>query len=717
MPAVSQQQQKIFGLALAVKRGEVSRSEASQEVLDIVDSMSEKDIEDFASTKHDGLPKKVEQKIREMARQTIRERMMSEAKFRKGDMVRVVDNPKYVMDKKKFAGMSGYVKNTIGRDIQVTFPNGRTIMVDPKDLEMNPNESVVNERKPSKIVWDTKKISDAKRINVRKWYMKTYPTDELGDEIDKRISLWDVYEYLSQGRDAYKIIGVGDSIVRERIFEKLSKVLGVDYDTIYNMWESVVSEAKGKPKFKVGQSVNYIPKLSGLSPNKKLQISKVSYKGGDELTQPGWYYQFKGTNLSSAEKDIKLAESVVNEADVVGKTVFSDGKGKLVFGYYKDDDGVTFVDYKTWAKLNMKDVSKGDTNKDRVIKAILKNQKQFNKKVDYNMWAKKTNPSFEQKMDWFIKNGWISNINKGGIRESVNEASDDYDYANELQNAVSAVLKGKGIRGWKLYVDYHTGAFEYMKKGIDLVVYATPMWEGDKFIPFNVMDMESEDVGMIQRVIGKGETFKPTYDIRKDVSKYISIMTKVLSKIEQAYSKLKKESVVNEGKFKVDDLVYNKRTKTVGIVRMGDDKYGEVKTDADGNVSVDELEKYNPIKFKHQSNAKVAPSTEREVSKRGLFNPFKLESVNEAKVELELDLFKNYNQRRPDKTMKVKVSDTSRLSQLSATPEFNKIKKQYDYIEWHYGDKFLGSMMKQDNWEFKKGSGLSGSGFKESINK
>jgi len=63
---------------------------------------------------------------------------------------------------------------------------------------------------------------------------------------------------------------------------------------------------------------------------------------------------------------------------------------------------------------------------------------------------------------------------------------------------------------------------------------------------------------------------------------------------------------------------------------MGDDKYGEVKTDADGNVDVDKLEKYNPIKFKHQTKAKVAPSTEKEVSKRGLFNPFKNESVNEG---------------------------------------------------------------------------------------
>ena len=102
-------------------------------------------------------------------------------------------------------------------------------------------------------------------------------------------------------------------------------------------------------------------------------------------------------------------------------------------------------------------------------------------------------------------------------------------------------------------------------------------------------------------------------------------------KAKKQYSGYFGESV-NEGKFKVDDLVYNKRTKTIGIVRMGDDKYGEVKTDADGNVSVDELEKYNPIKFKHQTKAKVAPSTEKEVNSRGLFNPFKMESkVNEGK--------------------------------------------------------------------------------------
>ena len=78
MPAQSQQQQKLFGLALAVKRGEVPASEVSDEVKAIVDRMSEKDIEDFAGTKHDGLPKKVEAQIREMVREIMRERVIAE---------------------------------------------------------------------------------------------------------------------------------------------------------------------------------------------------------------------------------------------------------------------------------------------------------------------------------------------------------------------------------------------------------------------------------------------------------------------------------------------------------------------------------------------------------------------------------------------------------------------------------------------------------------
>ena len=52
MPAKSQAQQRLFGMALAVRRGELKRSDVNDSVLDIVDSdMTNKQIEHFAKTK------------------------------------------------------------------------------------------------------------------------------------------------------------------------------------------------------------------------------------------------------------------------------------------------------------------------------------------------------------------------------------------------------------------------------------------------------------------------------------------------------------------------------------------------------------------------------------------------------------------------------------------------------------------------------------------
>ena len=56
MPAQSKAQQALMGMALAVRKGEMSRDEVDDKVLDIVDSdMSTKDIEDFAKTKRSTL--------------------------------------------------------------------------------------------------------------------------------------------------------------------------------------------------------------------------------------------------------------------------------------------------------------------------------------------------------------------------------------------------------------------------------------------------------------------------------------------------------------------------------------------------------------------------------------------------------------------------------------------------------------------------------------
>ena len=56
MPAKSKSQQRLFGMALAVRKGELKKSEVNDAVLGIVNSeMTDKEIEDFAKTKHKGL--------------------------------------------------------------------------------------------------------------------------------------------------------------------------------------------------------------------------------------------------------------------------------------------------------------------------------------------------------------------------------------------------------------------------------------------------------------------------------------------------------------------------------------------------------------------------------------------------------------------------------------------------------------------------------------
>ena len=64
MPAKSKAQQTLFGMALAVRKGEMKRSEVDKNVLDIVDSeMTNKEIEDFASTPRKSLPQHLKESI------------------------------------------------------------------------------------------------------------------------------------------------------------------------------------------------------------------------------------------------------------------------------------------------------------------------------------------------------------------------------------------------------------------------------------------------------------------------------------------------------------------------------------------------------------------------------------------------------------------------------------------------------------------------------
>lgn len=58
MPATSKAQQKAAGAALSAKRGETSKSELKGASRGMYESMSKKELEEFASTKRKGLPSK-----------------------------------------------------------------------------------------------------------------------------------------------------------------------------------------------------------------------------------------------------------------------------------------------------------------------------------------------------------------------------------------------------------------------------------------------------------------------------------------------------------------------------------------------------------------------------------------------------------------------------------------------------------------------------------
>ena len=72
------------------------------------------------------------------------------------------------------------------------------------------------------------------KTKIKEWYIKEYPTDELGVEIDDDVTFEDLFESLD--KNVYETLGVGDTIIRERTFDKLAKVMNVEYDYIHEKW-------------------------------------------------------------------------------------------------------------------------------------------------------------------------------------------------------------------------------------------------------------------------------------------------------------------------------------------------------------------------------------------------------------------------------------------------------------------------------------------------
>jgi hypothetical protein len=76
------------------------------------------------------------------------------------------------------------------------------------------------------------------RQSIKGFYVDTYPTDELGQEINDEASFEGLNKVLDCNIDVYEYLGVGDSLVRERVFAKLAELMGVSYNVIMDKWSS-----------------------------------------------------------------------------------------------------------------------------------------------------------------------------------------------------------------------------------------------------------------------------------------------------------------------------------------------------------------------------------------------------------------------------------------------------------------------------------------------
>ncbi len=72
--------------------------------------------------------------------------------------------------------------------------------------------------------------------NIRQFYTENFLTDKLAVEINENATFEGLFEVLDNYGDVYEYIGVNDSLVRDRVFYELSKVMRVHYQEIYDQW-------------------------------------------------------------------------------------------------------------------------------------------------------------------------------------------------------------------------------------------------------------------------------------------------------------------------------------------------------------------------------------------------------------------------------------------------------------------------------------------------
>ena len=179
---------------------------------------------------------------------------------------------------------------------------------------------------------------------IRDWYIKHYPTDELGEDIDENVTFNDAFDGLKDHEDFYKMIGVRDSIVRERIFDELAKSKNISYDEVYNLWlEESVNGRNTRRKGKLAESDSIRRRDIDSTPYNRKRMSGRVRKDLD-------IDEKKSDNTRRRDDDEKRARRIDRKINSLKERKFDEDLGDDVAKYQR------WVDYdmKRYGKISDK---------------------------------------------------------------------------------------------------------------------------------------------------------------------------------------------------------------------------------------------------------------------------------------------------------------------------------------------------------------------------
>jgi len=300
--SVSQQQQKLMGLALAYKRGEVADDEVSDEVKKIANSMSTKDLEDFAKTKHKGLPKQVDEYGGPpiSRKDYLKQKPMQESSLKEWSTLKNQLDEK--VSRREFAKLQGTFKDSISKNVIEFDENGMGFVVEDKRGNVHEfeykNMNVLNEN-----VEDRMPASpDEKRMAMKQTEFIQYVGREVAEHLaaNKEFPEW-MQNKLSalhqKAKDMHSTLGAhGETFESVELDESVKKV-----DNLSQLPKGVEKPLVSMDKVRKEVKMRGM-KITHISHNKSGKVIGVSAKASNGTV-------FTYVNNKGVKESVELDES------------------------------------------------------------------------------------------------------------------------------------------------------------------------------------------------------------------------------------------------------------------------------------------------------------------------------------------------------------------------------------------------------------------------